>query len=569
MRLSKLFTPTLREDPAEAEAASHKLLLRAGFIRPVIAGVFTILPLGLRTTRRIEAIVREEMDTSGAQEIRMPILLPSEPWRQTGRLEAYGPVMFKLVDRHERELVLGPTQEEVVTPLVAGDLPSYRDLPVNLYQVEWKYRDEYRPRYGLLRVREFLMKDAYTFDRDAEGLRASYEVMKQSYRRVFDRCGLSYVVVEADPGQIGGGTNHEFMAVADVGEDLYVSCPTCDYLADTEAASPGAPEPVDDPPLEPLVEVHTPGASTIAAVSAFLQRPAAHMLKNILFEAGETVVAALVPGDREVNQVKLERRFFPTPVRPFEDAEFEARGYVKGFVGPHGLADDVVILADPSVRGRPNWVTGANRLDHHVTGANTPRDFRVDAFVDLVEIREGDPCPNDGAPLHIERSIVVGHIYQLGTRYSEPLKARFLDEDGTERPYEMGSYGIGITRIMAAAAEQFHDEAGLRWPKVLAPFEVVVVIANRDDDRVMAEAERVYAELAEAGVAVAIDDREETAGVKFADADLIGYPVQVTVGKRGVAAGTADLKLRATGERSTAPLPGAARGAMDLLERAP
>ncbi len=570
MRLSKLFTPTLREDPAEAEAASHKLLLRAGFIRPVIAGVFTILPLGLRTTRRIEAIVREEMDTSGAQEIRMPILLPSEPWRQTGRLEAYGPVMFKLVDRHERELVLGPTQEEVVTPLVAGDLPSYRDLPVNLYQVEWKYRDEYRPRYGLLRVREFLMKDAYTFDRDAEGLRASYEVMKQSYRRVFDRCRLSYVVVEADPGQIGGGTNHEFMAVADVGEDLYVSCPTCDYLADTEAASPRAPEPLmDDPPLDPLVEVHTPGASTIAAVSEFLQRPAAHMLKNILFDAGGTVVAALVPGDREVNQVKLERRFFPTPVRPFEDAEFEAHGYVKGFVGPHGLADDVVILADPSVRGRPNWVTGANRPDHHVTGANTPRDFRVDEFVDLVEIREGDPCPNDGAPLHIERSIVVGHIYQLGTRYSEPLKARFLDEDGTERPYEMGSYGIGITRIMAAAAEQFHDEAGLRWPKVLAPFEVVVVIANRDDDRVMAEAERVYGELAEAGAAVVIDDREETAGVKFADADLIGYPVQVTVGKRGVAAGTADLKLRATGERSTVALADAARGAMDLLEQAP
>ena len=279
MRLSKLFAPTLREDPAEAEAASHKLLLRAGFIRPVIAGVFTILPLGLRTTRRIEAIVREEMDAAGAQELRMPILLPSEPWKQTGRWDAYGPVMFKLIDRHERELVLGPTQEEVVTPLVAGDLPSYRDLPVNLYQIEWKYRDEYRPRYGLLRVREFLMKDAYTFDRDERGLHASYEVMKQSYLRVFDRCGLSYVVVEADPGTIGGGTNHEFMAVADVGEDLYVSCPTCDYLADTEAATPRAPEPLDDPTLEPLVEVHTPGAATIAAASELLQRPASQMLK--------------------------------------------------------------------------------------------------------------------------------------------------------------------------------------------------------------------------------------------------------------------------------------------------
>ncbi|MEX2422324.1 MAG: His/Gly/Thr/Pro-type tRNA ligase C-terminal domain-containing protein, partial [Actinomycetota bacterium] len=353
------------------------------------------------------------------------------------------------------------------------------------------------------------------------------------------------------------------------GEDLYVVCPGGDYLADTEAATPRPPDPVDDMRLEPLTDVHTPGTATIALMSEFMHRPADQMLKCILFDAGGTVVAALVPGDREVSQVKLERRFFPTPVRAFEDADFEEHGCIKGFVGPQGLSAEVVILADHVVRAGANWITGANTLGHHVTGANTPRDFRVDEYVDLVQIREGDPCPIDGVSLRIERSIVVGHIYELGARYSEPLKARFIDEDGTERPYQMGCYGIGVTRIMAAAAEQFHDDAGLMLPRVLAPFEAVVIIANRDDERVVAEAERLYEELAVAGVAVAIDDREERAGVKFADADLIGYPVQVVVGKRGVQDGTADLKLRSTGERSKAPLAGAGRVAMDLLAAAP
>jgi prolyl-tRNA synthetase len=569
MRLSTAFVPTLREDPAEAEVPSHRLLLRAGFIRQVAAGIYTTLPLGVRSMRKIADIVREEMDASGAHEIRMPITLPAEPWKATGRWDLYGDLVFRLADRHGREMLLGPTQEEVATLLVDGDLPSYRDLPVNLYQIEWKYRDEFRPRFGLLRGREFLMKDAYTFDRDEEGMARSYDVMLQAYRRVFDRCGLSYVVVEAEPGQIGGGVNHEFMARADVGEDLFVECENGDYLADQKAATPLPPEPASPDALEDLTRVSTPGASSIEELTGFLGRPASETLKCLLFDAGGGPVAVLVPGDREVEEAKLERLLFPSPVRRFEDVDFEARGFVKGFVGPQGLGDGARILADHSVRGGANWITGANEIDHHVTGANTPRDFRVDAYEDLVALRDGDRCPVDGGALHVGRSIVVGHIYQLGTRYSEPLKARFVDEDGIERPYYMGSHGIGISRILAAAAEQFHDEAGLRLPKALAPYHTVLVIANRDDDRVVAEAERVYAELRDGGVEIVLDDREETAGVKFADADLIGYPVQVVMGRRGVRAGTADLKLRASGERSTVPLAETADAVVDLLASAP
>lgn len=569
MRLSALFAPTLREAPAEAEAPSHRLLLRAGLIRQVAAGIYITLPLGLRSIRKIERIVREEMDASGAQELRMPILLPAEPWKATGRWELYGDTLFRLTDRHEREMLLGPTQEEVVTLLVAAELPSYRDLPVNLYQIEWKYRDEFRPRFGLVRVREFLMKDAYTFDRDEEGMARSYDTMLRAYRRVFDRCGLSYVVVEAEPGQIGGGVNHEFMARATVGEDLFVECANGDYLADLKAATPMPPPPVTADRPAPMEKVHTPGAATIESVSRLLEMPAGRLLKTMLYDAGGTTVAVLVPGDREVEEAKLERLLFPSPVRRFEDADFAVRGFAKGYVGPQGLGEDVSILADHSVAGAKDWVTGANEADHHVTGANTSRDFRVDRYEDLVALRDGDRCPIDGGELRVGRSIVVGHIYQLGTRYSAPLKATFVDEDGSERLYQMGSHGIGISRILAAVVEQRNDEGGIVWPKALAPFEVIVIAANADDERVAAEADRVYRELVELGVDVALDDRGQTAGVKFADADLIGYPVQVVVGRRGVEAGTADLKLRVTGERSRAPLAGAGQAVVDLLATAP
>jgi prolyl-tRNA synthetase len=568
MRLSQLFAPTLREDPAETEIASHRLLLRAGFIRQVAAGVYTALPLGLRTIRKIEAVVREEMDASGAQEIRMPILLPAEPWKATGRFDLYGDLMFRLKDRHGREMLLGPTQEEVVTPLVDAELPSYRDLPVNLYQIEWKYRDEFRPRFGLLRGREFLMKDAYTFDRDEEGMARSYRVMYDAYVRIFDRLALDYVVVEAEPGQIGGGVNHEYMARADVGEDRFVECENGDYLADWKAATPMAPA-AAPAGTEDVQVVDTPGAATIDEVAELLGCPPQRLLKTMLFDAGGRTLAVLVPGDREVEEAKLERAFFPTPVRRFEDRDFAERGYVKGFVGPQGLGEDVTIVADHTVRGGADWVTGANETDRHVTGLNTPRDFRIDRFDDVVALREGDRCPNDGGTLHVGRAIVVGHIYQLHTNYSGPLGARFVDEDGSERPYQMGSYGIGISRILAAAAEQYHDEGGLRLPRALAPFDAIVVMANRDDERVVAASEEVYTRMRERGVEVVLDDRDETAGVKFADADLIGYPVQVVIGKRGVRSGSADLKLRATGERSQAPLADAAQAALDLLARAP
>jgi prolyl-tRNA synthetase len=568
MRLSKLFLPTLRDDPADAEIASHRLLLRAGLVRQVMAGVYVTLPLGLRVMRTIEAIIRDEMDATGASEIRMPITLPAEPWRATGRYDLYGDTLFKLTDRHGREMILGPTEEEVVTPLVAGDLPSYRDLPVNLYQVEWKYRDEFRPRFGLLRGREFLMKDAYSFDRDVAGLNESYRVMYEAYERMFERIGLDLAVVEADPGQIGGGVNHEFMARADVGEDLFVECENGDYLADTEAARPLAPEPAG-PGSEPLTVVDTPETPTIESLATFLGIEPARTLKCVMFDVGGRSVAVLVPGDREVNVNKLERLVFPEKVRPFDDDDFGARGFVKGYVGPQGFGDEVEAFADHLVRGGTDWVTGSNEPDRHVTGANVERDFRVDRWEDLVEFREGDACPVDGGRLRLGRSIVVAHIYQLGTKYSAPLEATFQDEDGTQKAYQMGCYGIGISRILAAVVEQHHDDHGIVWPKDLAPFQVVVILANADDDAVRREAGRIHDELVNSGVEVVLDDRDERAGVKFADADLVGYPVQVTVGKRGLAEGSVDLKLRATGERSRATLDHAVRAAVDLLRTAP
>jgi prolyl-tRNA synthetase len=569
MRVSKLFARTLREDPAEAEVPSHRLLLRAAFIRKVAAGIYTTMPLGLRTIAKIERVVREEMDASGAQELRMPIVLPAESWKQTGRWDAYGEEIFRMEDRHGREFLLGPTQEEVVAPLVQQEFPSYKDLPVNVYQVEWKYRDERRPRYGLLRGREFLMKDAYTFDRDEDGMRESYRVMYEAYERVFDRLGLDTVIVQADPGTIGGGVNHEFMALADVGEDLFVRCENGDYLADTEAATPREPEPASPGELEPLTEVETPGAVTIDLMVEQMGVPAESTLKCILFDVEGRAVAVLVPGDREVGEKKLARLHFPERVRRFEDEDFARLGFAKGFVGPQGFGSDVTIFADPSVRGRANWVTGANRADVHVTGANVDRDFRVDRWEDLVQIREGDRCPMDGGELHIGRSIVVGHIYQLGTYYSEPLEATYQAEDGSQRYYVMGSYGIGISRIMAAVVEQNHDDAGMIWPKRLAPFEVAIIMANADAPAVTEQAERIYRELGERGIDAVLDDREERAGVKFADADLVGYPVQVVVGSRGIEAGTVDLKVRATGARTQAPLAEATQAVEDLLTGVP
>jgi prolyl-tRNA synthetase len=569
MRMSQLFARTLRDPPADAEATSHRLLIRAAMVRQLMAGVYTFLPLGLRVLRRIERIIREEMDASGAQELRMPIVLPSEPWKATGRWKAYGELMFRLEDRHGRELALGPTQEEIITPLVAGELGSYRDLPVNLYQIEWKYRDEYRPRYGLMRAREFLMKDAYSFDRNEEGLRHAYDIMVEAYNRVFGRCGLTFRMVEADPGTIGGDVNHEFTAITDAGEDLFLSCENGDYAADVEAATSKRPEPATSGELEPVEEISTPGRSSIQAVAELLQRPPNELLKTMLYDATGVPVALLLPGDQEVNEEKVGRALWPSPVRPFTEEDFTRVGLIKGYVGPQGLPEDVTIIADHSVAARRNWIAGANRADHHAGGVNEGRDFHVDRWEDVVRVSEGAACPRCGGTLHVARAMVVGHTYQLGTRYSEPLKATFVDEDGTEQPYVMGSYGIGLPRVMAAVAEQHSDESGLKWPVALAPYAVVVIVTNRDEDRVVSEAERIYDELRERGIETVLDDRESSAGVKFADADLIGFPVQVVVGKRGVGSGTVDMKLRATGERSQAPLAEAAGAAARLVGEAP
>jgi prolyl-tRNA synthetase len=569
MRMSQLFARTLRDAPADAEAASHKLLVRAAMVRQLMSGVYTFLPLGLRVLRKIERVIREEMDVSGAQEVTMPLLLPAEPWRATGRLEAYGELMFKLQDRHDRELVLGPTEEEIVTPLVAGELGSYRDLPVNLYQIGLKYRDEYRPRYGLLRAREFLMKDAYSFDRNEEALHVSYSTMTDAYDRIFTRCALDFRMVEADPGTIGGDVNHEFMALTDAGEDEFLYCENGDYAADVEAATSKRPEPATSEELDPMEEVSTPGRSSIAAVAELLQRRESELLKTMLFDASGTTVAVLLPGNHEVNEEKVSRALWPSAVRPLTEEEIAARGFVKGYAGPQGLAESVTVLADHAVAARRNWIAGANRTDFHTTGVNEGRDFRVDRWEDVVRVSDGDACPIDGGTLRYARAMVVGHTYELGTRYSVPLKATFVEEDGAEHPYVMGSYGIGLPRVMAAVAEQFHDDDGLKWPKALAPYAVVVIVTNRDDERAVAEAERIYGELGDRGVETLLDDREVSAGVKFADADLIGSPVQVVVGKRGVAAGTVDLKLRATGDRSQAPLGEASDAAERLLVEAP
>jgi prolyl-tRNA synthetase len=569
MRMSQLFARTLRDAPADAEAVSHKLLVRAAMVRQLMSGVYTFLPLGLRVLRKIERIIREEMDASGAQEIEMPVLHPAEPWRTTGRFDAYGDLMFKLTDRHDRELVLGPTEEEVVTPLVASEFGSYRDLPVNLYQIGLKYRDEYRPRYGLMRAREFLMKDAYSFDRNEEALHVSYRTMTDAYDRIFRRCALDFRMVEADPGTIGGDVNHEFMALTDAGEDEFLYCENGDYAADVEAATSLRPEPATTGELEEMRDISTPGRSSIAAVAELVRRPESELLKTMLFDASGSTVAVLLPGDQEVNEEKVARALWPSTVRPLTEEEIASRGFVKGYTGPQGLPEDVTIIADHRVGTRRNWIAGANQVDLHTSGVNEGRDFRVDRWEDVVRVSEGDRCPVDGGALRFARAMVVGHTYELGTKYSVPLKATFVDEDGTEQPYVMGCYGIGLPRVMAAVVEQFHDDAGLRWPRRLSPYEVVVIVTNRDDERAVAEAERIYAELEALGVETVLDDREASAGVKFADADLIGFPVQVVVGKRGVVAGTVDLKLRATGDRSQAPLSEASDAVERLLSEAP
>ena len=547
LRMTNLYVPTLKEDPTEAEIVSHRLLLRAGLIRKAAAGIYTFLPLGWRSVRKVEQIVREEMDAIGSQELLLPFVQPAELWRDSGRWDAYGPELARLNDRQGREFCLGPTHEEIITALVRGEVRSYRDLPLSLYQINLKFRDEMRPRFGLLRGREFIMKDAYSFHDSQESLQEHYDDQARAYGRICERLGLTYRPVEADSGQIGGSVTTEFMALADTGEAALVYC-ECGWAANVEAAgtvvsrTPGTTEP------RPMERVHTPDIRTIAELAEFLRIPAHDTVKTMAGKTPEgTLVYFCVPGDRELNDVKAARAV--TGVELLGDEDFATYGIPKGSLGPVSPPDGTIVVADASLRDEVAWGVGANENDYHLIGALAGRDFEVGLWTDLVIAEPGDGCPVCGGTLQGTRGIEVSQVFQLGTKYSESLGATFTAEDGTERPFVMGCYGVGITRSLAAVIEQHHDEAGIVWPISVAPLEAAVIPLSVDDEVVWPVAESIWRALAAAGVEVLIDDRDERAGVKFADADLIGYPYQVVVGKRGVAAGVVEVKDRSTGER--------------------
>ncbi len=553
MRMSRLFLRTLRDDPADADVDSHRLLVRAGYIRRVASGMYSWLPLGYRVLRRVERIVREEMDGAGAQEVWLPIVQPLELWERSGRNDDYGPELFRLEDRKETGFCLSPTAEELITTTVAGEYSSYRDLPVNLYQINWKYRDELRPRFGLLRGREFLMKDAYSFDLDLDGLKRSYQEMFDAYTRMFTRCGLTFRPVEGEAGAMGGDVNHEFMAVAAVGEDAFVWCRTCDYAANTQVAvrkSPSRHEGgVDAPPMR---KAHTPGLPGVAGVAEHFGVTHGAMLKCIAFDLDGELGLALVPGDREVNPSLLAQAVSPRPARIYDDDDFDAHPELpKGYIGPHYEGAELVV-ADPSVSAPHGWVTGANEVDHHVRDAVLGRDFEVDLWADIVTVVTGDPCPRCGSPLSVDRGIEVGQVFQLGTKYSEALDCRYTDEAGEQHPMIMGCYGVGISRVVAAIAEEHHDDDGLAWPAAVAPYHVhLIALAGKGGAAgdVTAAADRLYSELRDAGVDVLYDDRDASPGVKFADADLLGMPVRLTVGAKGLGRGVVERRLRATGDQ--------------------
>ncbi|MCG0277251.1 MAG: proline--tRNA ligase [Thermanaeromonas sp.] len=567
MRASQLFAPTLKETPAEAEVISHQLLLRAGFIRKAAAGIYTFLPLGWRVLKKIENIVREEMDRAGAQELVLPILQPAEVWQESGRWELYGEEMFRLKDRHGRSFCLGPTHEEIITALVRNEVNSYKQLPLLLYQIQNKYRDERRPRFGLLRGREFIMKDLYSFDRDEAGLEESYWKMYTAYSNVFRRCGLKFRAVEADTGAIGGNFSHEFMVLADTGEARVVFCPSCDYAANVEIAQ-SVPQPLHTPDEQlPLKKVSTPGKRTVEEVCAYLGVVPQRLIKTLLYEADGQLVAALVRGDRELNEIKLQNALGCQKLKLAEPEQIrKIFGVSVGYVGPVGL-EGIPIYADLEIPYLVNAVAGANADDYHWVNVNPGRDFLPANVVDLREVRVGEPCPRCGHPLEGCRGIEVGQIFKLGTKYSEALRATYVDEKGKERPIVMGCYGIGISRTMAAAVEQHHDEKGIIWPVSIAPYQVVVIPVSVKDPLLREEAERLYKELEAEGVEAVLDDRDERAGVKFVEADLIGYPLRLTLGNRTLSQGTVDWKWRKNQEEEAVPREGLGRRVKEAIQK--
>jgi prolyl-tRNA synthetase len=581
MRQTRLLIPTLREVPAEAEVVSHKLLLRAGMIRQVARGIYDFLPLGVRVLRKVERIVREEMQRAGAQEVLLPAVCPAELWQESGRWDRYGKELLRMKDRNDRDFCFGPTHEEVITDLVRRDVRSYRDLPLNLYQIQVKFRDEVRPRFGLMRGREFIMKDGYSFHVDRADCDREYDNMYAAYRRVFARCGLRFRPVEADTGAIGGSRSHEFQVLADSGEDAIVSCEQCEYAANVEKAAIGAPA-IDatsqgggaagggDRAATPLRKVATPGKRTVDEVSAFLDVPAERFVKSLVYVVdGGDAVLAMVRGDHALSEAKLKDALGAQAiVLAPEDVVARVTGAPVGFAGPLGLGTGIRRLADRALAGLTDGVAGANEVDQHLVGVAQTRDLADVELVDLRVAAEGDPCPRCGGRFVVQRGIEVGQVFHLGTKYSAAMNATVLDADGAERVLEMGCYGIGVTRTIAAAIEQNHDDAGIIWPMPLAPFHVAVVPVNWSDERLRTTAVRLHDELEARGIDVLLDDREERPGVKFKDADLIGHPLRITVGPRALERGAVELKRRTESAAVEVPVEDAAARVAALVGEA-
>ena len=551
MRASNLYAPTLRNTPAEAEIVSHQLMYRAGMIRKVAGGMYTFLPLGWRVIRKIEQIIREEMDLAGGQEVCMPIMQPAELWEESGRWAAYGDEMMRIKDRHHRDFCLGPTHEEMITDLVRNEVRSYKQLPLLLYQIQDKFRDERRPRFGLMRSREFIMKDLYSFDKDIESMNVSYQKMYDAYVNIYNRMGLEFRPVEADNGAIGGGHSHEFTVLADAGESNIAYCTKCDYAASDEKAelAPIAAAPEEALSLE---KAATPGINTIDALVDFMNVPIEKTIKAVAYQTDtDQLVLAFVRGDHDVNEVKVINQVPEAlELRMAEEEAIRAAGGYPGFMSPIGVKEGTLILVDPTVMNMSNAIAGANEADYHYKNVNPKRDFTQESIVvtDLRMVKEGDACPHCGAKMTMTRGIEAGQVFTLGTKYSQSMGATFLDETGKEHPLYMGCYGIGVGRTMAAAIEQNNDEQGIVWPRAIAPYEVVVVAVNAKKDDQLACAEEIYGECRQAGLDTLLDDRKERAGVKFKDCDLIGYPLRVVVGPKAVEEGQIEIKVRKTGE---------------------
>lgn len=548
MRLSRYFLPTLRENPADAEVVSHKLMMRAGMIRKVAAGIYNYLPMGLIVIRKIEHIIRKYMNEAGAIEVLMPAVVPAELWKESGRWNVYGKELLRFKDRHDREFCMGPTHEEVVTDIVRNEIKSYKDLPVTLYQIQTKFRDEVRPRFGLMRGREFIMKDAYSFDTTDDGAEKSYRDMHDAYCKIFKACGLKYKVVEADSGAIGGNFSHEFMVTAETGEDFVISCDSCDYAANIEKAPVIDLYEFEDDSLKDVERVETRNMKTVEDVANYLGVPEKKVVKTMILRAGDDIVAVMIRGDHELNMAKI-KNFLNVPFVEFATPEeiLKATNGPLGYSGPIGI--NVKVFADNAIKGMKNYVVGGNEKDIHLLNANHERDFAISAFSDFINAKPGNTCPKCGGKYVITKGIEVGHIFKLGTKYSKSMKAIYLDKDGKQQYIVMGCYGIGVGRTAAAAIEQNHDEKGIIWPIQIAPFEVAILPLNDDNEDVVNLAETLYIKLQKKDVEVILDDRKERAGVKFNDAELVGYPIRVNIGKKTLENGEVEIVIRKTGEK--------------------